>query len=462
MGGEGQPQTNAGIPILLLAKQFYLFILLCRYLIITEANVLKVGYVICGKTDQATQLPLEVLHGNSWIVIIQTVKRNSQSTLESIEQILDGPINRPIRSSIHDAVASSLDGLEDEWVPVSRKIVHRKAKAAATRHGRSNISNDSNDQVEESMHVGSTLSPHVYPSPGVLVGGSSLAGDSHCNIESFGVSVWSLLPCTFANRSLSTRSIGLLNESTELVNIDNVPTTDTHHAERIRHRPIIMPKLKVSWKVGLVCGCGSNLPRQAETVFGAGDLGGLVEAARAVVKECVHLVLVDLWVKETEKGDVVQRSSPKDFSEVVACPSVRTAMALLNLARSMTITRLLRWVQALLPQPLNQRVVLELVLLNELVQFAHVLAVRKAPAAGRVRGDRNDRPQRRALGWRHRIRRRGESSTCARCLLPPRPSLRDHSAPRRGVWRREGLAGWRLGGTEGGSTAQVPKFEFQA
>jgi len=196
----------------------------------------------------------------------------------------------------------------------------------------------------------------------------------------------------------------LLNESAELVNIDDVPTTDAHHTERIRHRPIVMPKLKVPWKVGLVCSCGSNLPRQAETVFGAGDLGGLVEAAGAVVKEYVHLVLVDLGVKETEKGDVVQRSSPKDFGEVVARPSVRTAMALLNLARSMTITRLLRWIQALLPQPLNQRVVLEILLLDELVQCPHVLAVRKAPAAGRVPGGRDDRPQRRALDcWRHRV-----------------------------------------------------------
>lgn len=91
------------------AKHFYLSVLLHvhRYLIISEANVLKVGHIVRWKTDQATQLPLEVLHGNSWIGIIKTVKRNSQSTLESIEQILNGPINRPIRCSKYDAVASA-------------------------------------------------------------------------------------------------------------------------------------------------------------------------------------------------------------------------------------------------------------------------------------------------------------------------------------------------------------------
>ena len=98
----------------------------------------------------------------------QTIEVKLQTDVKSIENILDRPINWPIRCPENVEVSGRSDFIEDKWVFVSPQIVHRENKLAPGMP-QSQVCEDPPNKIVAPRDSCTALHPHLMPPHGIRI-----------------------------------------------------------------------------------------------------------------------------------------------------------------------------------------------------------------------------------------------------------------------------------------------------
>lgn len=106
--------------------------------------VKEVRLEVVERRNDGIDVPMESWH------VCDVVHAIGKLLLDSVEYVLDRPINWIIGSTVDNAVASSHDHLRNDWVAVGDEIVHQET-SAAFRSSWPNIVEDLLDKVHKEL-----------------------------------------------------------------------------------------------------------------------------------------------------------------------------------------------------------------------------------------------------------------------------------------------------------------------